>query len=454
MKKILIIVAVVIFILLGIYTDLTTLENVSIVLMIYFFLEFVNDLGNRIVLLDLAILLAIFTCLIMPIIFYHQYTRENRLAELWVKYMPIESNVYLSYAVPAVIAMTIGFRIPLGKLRINNNPKIYIENVKKRLYKDSNLGLILISIGVISGLLDFLSPSDLKQIFYLLGHLTFVGVFYVIYSPSKNKKFIIPGVILLMFGQIIATGMFGEFIYILACSLVLMLLGSKITFRGKLFYCVSGIIFVILIQSIKADYRQRSWLENSGKADPLYFAELISDRVTDPSSVLDPNKLFFISVRMNQGWLVAMTMDRVPRKFPFAYGETIWTSAAASVVPRILWPDKPKVGGTYNLKRFWGYDIRGYSMNIGALGEAYGNFGVMGGITFMFFYGLFFNLILSVILKMAEKRPTLLLWLPFLFFYAIGVETDLLTTMGSLIKGLIFTWLIFKVFQTGFRIEL
>mgnify|MGYP001555388354 FL=1 len=174
----------------------------------------------------------------------------------------------------------------------------------------------------------------------------------------------------------------------------------------------------------------------------------------DPSIMLEPNRLFFFATRMNQGWLVAVTMARVPEKFSFAYGETIWKSIAAAIVPRFLWPDKPEAGGKSNLKRFWGYDIVGYSMNIGPFGEAYANFDKAGGVVYMFFYGLFFNFVLSSILKLAEKRPSIVLWLPFLFYYSIGVETDLLSTMGSLIKGLIFTWIVFKVFQIAFRIDL
>jgi len=166
------------------------------------------------------------------------------------------------------------------------------------------------------------------------------------------------------------------------------------------------------------------------------------------------NQLFLTSVRMNQGWLVAMTMNKVPRKYDFAYGETIATSVAAAIIPRFIWPNKPEAGGKANLKRFWGYNLVGYSMNIGPLGEAYANFDRFGGIIYMFFYGLFFNLVLSLILRYSEKRPTIVLWVPFLFYYAIGVETDLLSTMGSLIKGLIFTWIVFKLFRIAFRLDL
>jgi hypothetical protein len=286
-----------------------------------------------------------------------------------------------------------------------------------------------------------------------MDHLTYVGVFYVLYSPNKHKRIIVPSVIALMVGQTIITGMFGEFVFMLACTLVLILLGRKISFQKKLLYAVAGIFVILVFQSIKVDYRKRNWLEGEG-ADPLYFAELISDRVSNPGTLVEGDRVFFTLVRMNQGWLIAVTMKKVPEKYPFAYGETIWQSVAASIVPRFLWPNKPEVGGKYNLKRFWGFDIHGYSMNIGPLGEAYGNFGVFGGIIYMFFYGLIFNLILSWILKIAERRPTIILWLPFLFFYSISIETDMLSTLGFLIKAGFFTWIVFRFFHIAYRIEL
>jgi hypothetical protein len=182
--------------------------------------------------------------------------------------------------------------------------------------------------------------------------------------------------------------------------------------------------------------------------------ELMSESITNPSSMFQKQKLFYSAVRMNQGWLIGMTMDRVPRRFEYAYGETIAISVAAAFVPRILWPDKPEAGGKYNLKRFWGYNIVGFSMNIGPIGEAYANFGVTGGIIFMFFYGLFFNAILTYLLKWSEKRSSILCWIPFLFFYAVVVETDILTTVGSIVTSLIFMVLFIRIFKATFHINL
>lgn len=433
---------------------LSSWENASICLFVYFLLDFLARLGSRIVILDLSLVIAALTCLVMPVIFYHTYTVANPLAKLWGKYMTIPSDEYFSFAVPAVIAMAAGYRLPVIRLKYSRNPKRYIDNVKEYLADKPKLGLILVYAGVGSGIVGIFMPAALREVFFLAAHLTFVGVFYVIYSPNKKKRNIVIFVLALMLGQTIATGMFGEMVNMLACSVVLILLGKKMFFPVKVGAAVAGVFFLLVLQAVKVEYRQRIWSGDSG-ADPAYFAQLITEKSTSPSTLFDnPNKLFFVAVRANQGWLVARTMNHVPADHPFANGETIWESVAASIVPRLLWPDKPEAGGKANLKRFWGVSISGFSMNIGPMGEAYANFGTFGGVIYMFFYGLFFNMMLSIILKKAEKRPSLVLWVPFLFFYAIGVETDLLTTMGSLIKGVMFTAIVFWIFRTKFNIKL
>jgi len=453
MRNAILIFAAVFFIILNQMNDFPILENLAICMFVYFLLDFLAKLGDKIVITDLSIILASLTCLLLPVIFYHTYTRENALARKWVKYMFIPEDEYFDYAVPCVLAMVAGYRLPLRKLKINKAPHQYMENVKRILQEKPTLGLTLIGIGLVAGILDSISPESLKQIFYSLDHLTYVGVFYVIYSPSKYKKIIVPSVIALMFGQSLITGMFGEMVNMMACSVILILLGKKIPYYKKLLLVVAGLFVILMIQSVKVDYRKRVWLE-TGKADPAYYAQLVGDRLADPSILLDPDRMFFMGVRLNQGWLVAYTMYNVPQKFDFANGETIWQSVAAAIVPRFIWPDKPEAGGKANLKRFWGYNISGFSMNLGPLGEAYANFGKFGGVIYLFFYGLFFNMVLSSLLKLAEKRPTIILWIPFLFFYAIGVETDLLSTMGALIKGLMFTYIIFWAFRSWLSIEL
>src|SRR5215831_6223792 len=240
MKKIFLIISIVVFIINEVSSNLTSWESCAVSLFIYFLLEFIYDLGKRNVTLDLPILLAILTWLIMPVIFYHEYTAQNPLAFLWRKYMPIPSNDYFSFALPGTLTMILGLRIPLDRNALNKNPQLYMVNMQKDLIAKPRVGMILIGVGVVSGLLDFLSPSSLKQVFYLLDHLTYVGVFYTLYSANKYKKIIVPSVVALMAGQAIVTGMFGELIYLLALSVMLIVLGKKMRFSVKLTMAVLG----------------------------------------------------------------------------------------------------------------------------------------------------------------------------------------------------------------------
>jgi len=171
MKKYFTLFCFFVFFLLWLYSDLTILESVSISIFVYAFLELIYDLGKRVVILDFAVQAAIFTCLVMPVVFYHVYTRENHMARLWLKYMPISSDEYFTFALPAVLAMAIGIRLPLKNLRFNERPGIYMQKVRDYLFDKPNLGLYLIAIGLASGLLDFLAPDSLKQVFFFMAHL-------------------------------------------------------------------------------------------------------------------------------------------------------------------------------------------------------------------------------------------------------------------------------------------
>src|SRR5882757_1888126 len=97
---------------LQLFSNLTAWESAVVAFFIYFFLEFLSGLGFRIAILDLTIILAFFTWLVMPVIFYHEYTREFSLARLWYKYLPIPSDEYFSFALPATLMMALGFRVP------------------------------------------------------------------------------------------------------------------------------------------------------------------------------------------------------------------------------------------------------------------------------------------------------------------------------------------------------
>ena len=431
--------------------ELTLQESLSVGFSIFCLFDFIARFGKSInLILDSIIILACLTWLITPLFFYHFYNENNELAVLWVKSMPISSDIYYSFVFPGVISLWLGLKIKSSN-NLQNNFKLSSFKQQFDLNNFKKIAIILISLSLLASSLQPFAPSSLTYILFLFVKLIFVGLSYLYFSEQKpNLKYLAIGFGLMLFTSI-QQGMFGEMVFMLLIGAIIFTTSYKISTRVKILVVVVGLFFILLIQSIKYDYRKVAWTKGG---DSSYFFELISERITDPSKIIEGNKLFFIAVRFNQGWLIASTMARVPSIVPFANGETILNSLAAIAIPRFLWPNKPEAGGKYNIEHFLGYKDLPYSMNIGPIGEAYANFGKWGGIVFMFFYGLFIRLIFDRILIIIENRPTVIIWLPLLFFYAVGVETDILTTLNSLIKTCIFVYLLFWIFPKISKISL
>ncbi|MBX9782820.1 MAG: hypothetical protein K2X48_05915 [Chitinophagaceae bacterium] len=413
-------------------------EIVSVGIAVYMAISFIDSIGKGYNLFDITILLAVFQCLIMPMIVYRFYNNDYIVIAL--KYdMGISSEEYFSFVLPAIISMILGLKLPLN--RHLNAAKILRESIYKSqqyLKGKGNLGVLLIIIGTVSGALQIFIPGELKYIAYLFGKLLYVGVIYTFFSDAKNRKAFLLGGIVMIFAQALAQGMFGELVFTLMLGAMLILLGKKMSDGAKFGLTTAGFICIILLQSVKGDYRAVTWYGKGDANETGTFFSLILNRLSNPDKFFNLYEMFPTVNRFNQGLIISKVFVHVPQNEPFAEGETIFTTLAASFVPRILWPDKPKSGGHENMERFTGYKIEGYSMNISPIGEAYANFDKTGGIIFMFFYGLFFNVMLYMLVLLSRKTPTIVLWFPILFLNSIQIETDVLMCVNSLIKNLVF----------------
>jgi hypothetical protein len=134
----------------------------------------------------------------------------------------------------------------------------------------------------------------------------------------------------------------------------------------------------------------------------------------------------------------------MPKKYDFVKGETIETALYAGLLPRVLAPKKAVAGGRANFERFTGTELpETTSMDISLAGEGYANFGVWGGIVFLFFVGVFYNVIITKVIAISKKYPTLVLWLPVLFFQVIKAETDFATVFNHFTKAAMVAFMIF-----------
>lgn len=412
-------------------------ELTAIGLFVYFLLNFIDSIGKSYNPLDALILITLFQCMMMPIVVFHVYNDDALVIAL--KYdMGVSADRYYGFIFPAILAMIIGIKLP-GLLQRSYQQQIFqtIQRAKRHLQGKGNVGFLFIIIGFVSGIMTFFVPGDLNYIVYLFEKLLYVGVLYIYFSDFKSKKLYLGLAFFFIFSKSLAQGMFGELVYIVMLGTLLVLLGQKIKSYLKFGIAILGMVFIFLIQSVKSEYRASAW--GGGGGASLYLT-LVQDRLSNPGKFFDWTTLFPFVNRANQGMIIGKVMDHVPSRAPFAEGETIFTSLAASFVPRLLWPNKPIAGGKLNMERFTGFIIEGYSMNVSPLGEAYGNFDVNGGIIFMFFYGLFFALVITMLLHIGKKRPTILLWIPVLFLNSVQIETDILMCVNSMLKSLLFVW--------------
>jgi hypothetical protein len=371
--------------------------------------------------------------------------------------MQISQSIYFGFIIPALIAMYAGILIPFKNVNKNRiKTKDIIKACRVYLFNKSSIGILLMIIGLLSGILEPFVPTEGKYILYLFSKLLYIGIFYIYFSEIKNKiYYIITGLTALLVQTILA-GMFGDLVYTAILAILLLLIGKKINIFLKYFIVLFGLFLIIILQSIKSDFRNKTWHGNLNvnETNSNIFTSLLIQSLTNPSLILEKQSLMPMVSRFNQGMIQARVMEYVPKYRPYQNGTTIFNSVISTFVPRFLWPDKPEAGGKWNIEYFTGFKIEGYSMNIGPFGEAYGNFGVFGGIIFMFLYGVFFNLSFSYLFNLSIKRPTIILWFPILFLNSIQIETDILMTVNSLIKNCLFMAFCFWAADRFLRIQL
>jgi hypothetical protein len=416
------------------------------------FFRFIEGLGRKLSLLNFIALLASIQWLVAPVVVYHFFPETNHLAALWQDFMPIPSDEYFSYVLPATIAMCLGMFIPLRYSRLSSHQP-FLGKAIQHLRQDPEVPILLVILAALSLVADVF-VSGLGFLFKLLTNLLFVAVFYVYYSGGKRKRLLLFVVFGLLGVGAIARGMFGQLLFIAVPSFFIIALGKNrgYSYFAKLGLFIFGLFGLLTIQSIKTEYRARVWVETPSIEERVkLFSRMVADVLADPQQIFDDEENFFsISVRANQGLHIARVLDYIPDHANFSNGRDIFRSFLAVLVPRFIWPDKPEAGGKYNMARYAGYYIQGYSMNVSPVGEAYGNFNRGGGVAFMFVFGLLLNLAVNQTLKIAARHPSVLLWIPFLFYQSIKVETDVLTVFNSLFKAGVFVALLFWGFRVFF----
>jgi uncharacterized membrane protein YuzA (DUF378 family) len=431
------------------YDSLIYALNIVMVLMV------LDKLGKGIVLREIIALHCAFICLLMPLAGYQVYNTTNALSLLWVRYMPIGKNVYFDYCLPAVTGFCLFLTWPIRNERSSDVGvplQKAIERIREKINGHQYLGLYLMITGIVMSFVVRYVPSGLQYILNLLYFSSFAGFLYIYFSG----KFLYKNILLILFGVFtvlgaLNSGMFTIIAYMGMTLFSFFFVGKKASMFKKTVYFLVGFLVLALIQSIKPAYRKEITLHPELNQTQL-FIDLATKRLNSMDNLVSPNNYFFLYYRANQGFNIALVMRNIPSITPQDNGSYLLVKFAAAFVPRLFWPTKPEAGGLANMKYYANIDIKGYATNVGPVAEAYGSFGVLGGVIYMMALGLFIRFAYKSVFTIAQKIPLIILWIPVMFYQVTySSENDTLQILNSLIKSSFFILILYKCIPTLFK---
>ncbi|NDK54519.1 hypothetical protein [Pontibacter fetidus] len=420
-------------------------DNLCILISILSLLNFLTELGKTIAIRSLTLLIATIQWILGP------YLSYNFLDSFDYYFMPVPQKDYFALAIPGILLFAIGL-YTIKDHYLNEN-RIFL-NLKAYLKDKHSLGLYLIFFGVILTYIGPLFPTALAFFFYLLANLKYIGAFYLLFSERRDKFIYIGGVLIILVLDAFAFTMFHDLLLWLGFLFLLFALSYRPSVLTKFLIVCMGGLLAFGLQAIKGDYRNAVWgglvTEDITKVDVLESS--FSKRISEQGLFSERNNKHFI-YRINQGWIVGHTMLHTPSKEPFANGETITNGLVATLLPRFIAADKATSGGREYFEKYTGLLlVKGTSMDLSPLGEAYANFATIGGAIFMFILGLFYALVLSLISKWSIATPSLILWIPLIFQQAIKAESDITTGLNHITKASLVVFLVYwisnKIFNT------
>lgn len=432
--------------------------EIVVALTVVSLLFILDKLGRGIILIETIAFLYIFTCLFMPLVGYEVYNYDNLMARLWKNYMRVPREVYYSYSLPAISAFCFAIALPLSsKSGVDEglNVKEIIKKSSKLLQTDKRIGILLMVVGLFSFASARFLPLSLQYVSSILFFCSFAGILYIYFTPDfKRKSLIISLFFIFLVFNAISIGMFTVVAYMSVTIFSFFFIGRKISLLKKVFVMLSAFFILIILQNTKRTYRSYIWRKAYTGDRTVLFTQLFIDNIQKGEALFEKRAFFPVYSRTNQGFMVSLVMQRIPSVKPFDNGEALRLSMLSSLIPRFLWPDKPIAGGKFNMEYYAGWKLRGYSTNVGPLGEAYGSFGISGGILFMFLLGHFIRWVYKKIFLIAKRIPVIIFWIPVLFYQVTySAENDTLQILNSIIKTAIFIVILYKLFPALFMIK-
>jgi hypothetical protein len=275
---------------------------------------------------------------------------------------------------------------------------------------------ILVRIPVIGAILDFVWKSiyPLALIFYL-----------------RKKWRVFAVICLLLIARSIVSSFFFELGVFFLMSIIILVFLRRVKAMFALAMILIMAPMLAVIQEAKGAFRAEAFntADLSFSTRISLFKDSFFEANSNESTELLSAELI---LRLNQG-----LYDSYVYRKGLEQKNTVVPSFFAVFVPRNFWPDKP---GFDNLKlrKLGDYDSMGTSfISISQVCESFSSWGRIGGVVFLFTYGLF----LGTVVHQITRIGGLIFFLsPIIFVHVVRIEADFVHVFSSLIHGGLAIW--------------
>ncbi len=363
--------------------------------------------------------------------------------------MKVPSNTYFIYTIPVFLSFCLGFSIFSKKdaLIINR------DSINQWVTEHPQLPYTFIIIGFLVSFTAGIFPSGLDFIFYSVSGFKYIGIFILLMSYRTIK----PGLMVLIYGSILISSFQGGMFHDLLIWIIILALILSYRYKPSLKYKVTGLvvfgIFAIFIQSIKGGLREETWTNNKD-ASVSIVKNVTRDVNSNNGGMFSMENLGPNIIRINQGWVLASTLDNVPRIVGHTNGALTVGYFYAALVPRLFDEDKIKSGGHEYVERYAGINVGGStSIALGLFTDAYLEFGQFGAIIYTFLFGLLYGYILNQFFVRSKQYPILILFAVLVFVFPMRPDCETVTALNHLFKTTFFLIIIIYFFKKTFLLS-
>ncbi len=355
--------------------------------------------------------------------------------------MAVPLDTYLQYAIPATAALWIGLHWPLNRV-LRATRLEWTEPSTLAPRQRLQLDVVL----VVSLLLSSLARDFPPQVFFLvtiLGSFSFFSALAWMLTRTPGWKL---RVAIVMLQLIIAASAGGIFYVVVQWGgFFLLVYGFRSRWRSRLALAlILATVGAVTLQYVKSDYRHyigthdASFVERVSALGGMAWNKVMANDD-------QPNGIIFgdVLARFDQGWIVSRIMNVVPRKVPYAEGETIKDAVMFTLLPRVLFPNKPEGASRTLFARFTGLQLNpSTSMGLSIIGEMYANFGDWGGVLGTFAFGSLVGLAYARFAMLARKSAHWWAAAPVVLLAAIEPAWNLEDISNYIVKSALVLFLV------------